>query len=96
MEQYLKRTRMQLLNVWATEMETIAAVSMLSTTIYCFSPSGITFKKLRHSPRVASSRMGEEESIYIKNINSHFEIVRKMYESQFLHIHLLCKIKLFS
>ena len=67
MEQYLKRTMMQSLNVWATEMEIIAAVSMLSTTIYCFSPSGVTFKWLRHSPRVASSRMGEEESIYITN-----------------------------
>ena len=66
------------MNVWATEMEIIAAVPMLSTTIYCFSPSGVTFKWLRHSPRVASSRMGEEESIYITNINSHFEIVRKM------------------
>ena len=30
-----------------------------------FRPSGVTFKWLRHSPRVASSRMGEEESIYI-------------------------------
>ena len=57
------------MNVW------VAAVSMLSTTIYCFSPSGVTFKWLRHSPRVASNRMVEEESIYITNINSHFEIV---------------------
>ena len=64
MEQYLKRTRMQSMNVWATEMEIIAAVSMLSTIIYCFRPSGVTFKWLRHSPRVASSRMGEEESIH--------------------------------
>ena len=70
------------MNVWATEMEIIAAVSMLSTTIYCFLPSGVTFKWLRHSPRVASSRIGEEESIYITiyvtNINSHLEIDRKM------------------
>ena len=50
---YLKRTRMQSLNVWATEMEIIAAASMLSTTTctYCFSPSGATFKWLRHSQR---------------------------------------------
>ena len=42
-EHYLKRTRMQSMNVWATETEIIAAVSMLSTTIYA---SGVTFKWL--------------------------------------------------
>ena len=51
MESYLKQTRMLSLNMWATEMESIAAASMLSATIYCFSPSGATFKWLRHSPK---------------------------------------------
>ena len=77
MDKYLKRMRMQSMKVWATEMEIIAAASMLSTTIYCFSPSGATFKWLRHSPRMAACKMGEEESIYITNISNHFETVRK-------------------
>ena len=74
---YLKQTRMQFLKVRATEIEIIAAASMLSTTIYCSSPSGATFKWLRHSPRMAACKMGEEESIYITNISNHFETVRK-------------------
>ena len=65
MDKYLKRMRMQSMKVWATEMEIIAAASMLSTTIYYFSPSsGATFKWLRHSPRIAACKMDEEESIF--------------------------------
>ena len=44
----------------------ISAASMLSTTIYCFSPSGATFKWLRPSPGMAACEMGEEESIYMQ------------------------------
>ena len=43
-----------------------------------FSPSGATFKWLRHSPRIAACEMGEKESIYITNISNHFETIRKM------------------
>ena len=57
MEQYLKRTKMQSLNTWATEMEIMSAVAMLNTTIYCFSPCGLTYKWLRHSPKVVSNRI---------------------------------------
>ena len=50
----------------------------LNTTIYCFSPSGLTYKWIRHSPKDVSNRMSEKECIYLTNINSHFEIVRKI------------------
>ena len=36
MEQYMKRSRMQSLGVWATEVEIIAAASLLNATIYVY------------------------------------------------------------
>ena len=46
MEEYMQQTRMQSLNVWATEVEIIAATTMLCTAIYvfAFAPSGGAYK----------------------------------------------------
>ena len=78
MMQYLKKTKMCNLSVWATEMEIIATASMLHTTIYVYSPSGATNKWLRHQPEVAFNDTHHNEAIYITNINSHFETVKCM------------------
>ena len=39
-EQYMKRSRMQSLGVWATEVEIIAAASLLNATIYVYAQCG--------------------------------------------------------
>ena len=53
MEDYMQQTRMQSLNVWATEVEIIAAATMLHTAICVLAPSGGTYYKwLKHSPVV--------------------------------------------
>ena len=39
MESYMKRSRMQTLGTWATELEVIAAASLLNTTIYIYMPN---------------------------------------------------------
>ena len=44
MESYMKRSRMQTLGTWATELEVIAAASLLNTTIYIYAKCGETFK----------------------------------------------------
>ena len=75
MMQYLKKTKMCNLSVWATEMEIIATASMLHTTIYEYSPSGATNKWLRHQPEVAFNDTHHNEAT---NINSHFETVKCM------------------
>ena len=64
MKNYLKWTRMLSLNMWATEMEIIAAASMLSTTVYI---QMVKTGRLSDWPRMAACKMGEEESIYITN-----------------------------
>ena len=43
MEIYLMRTKMQSIGEWATDVELSAADSMLSATIYTFSPNGGTY-----------------------------------------------------
>ena len=81
MEDYMQRTRMQSLNVWATEVEIIAAATMLHTAICVFAPSGGTYKWLKHSPvikEISCSDSHQEESIFITNIGNHFETVKKM------------------
>ena len=50
MESYMKRSRMQTVGTWATELEVIAAASLLKKTIYIYAKCGETFKWLKHSP----------------------------------------------
>ena len=76
MEIYLMGTKMQSIGEWATDVELSAAASMLSTTIYTFSPNGGTYQWLRHAP---FENVGEtRESLYLTNIGNHFEPVRRM------------------
>ena len=81
MEEYMQRTRMQSLNVWATEVEINAAATMLHTAICVFAPSGGTYKWLKHSPvikKISCKDSHQDESIFITNIGNHFETVKKM------------------
>ena len=50
MDQYLKCTKMQNPKVWATEVEIIAAASLLCSTIYTFAPSGPKCQWVWYSP----------------------------------------------
>ena len=43
----MKRSRMQTLGTWATELEVIAAASLLNTTFYTYAKCGETFKWLK-------------------------------------------------
>ena len=43
MESYMKQSRMQTLGTWATELEVIAAASLLNTTIYTYAKCKETF-----------------------------------------------------
>ena len=76
MEDYMQRTRMQSLNVWATEVEIIAAAT-IHTAICVFAPSGGTYKWLQYSPVIKeiSKDSHQDESILITNIGNHFEPV---------------------
>ena len=79
MEQYMKQSRMQSLGVWATEVEIIAAASLLNATIYVYAQCGDSCKWLKHAADEASSGWHQDECIYMTNLNQHFETVKKMF-----------------
>ena len=74
----MKRSRMQTLGTWATELEVIAAASLLNTTIYIYVKCGETFKWLKHSSQETKLGLHQDEGIHITNFNKHFETVKKM------------------
>ena len=78
MEQYMKRSRMQSLGVWATEVEIIAAASLLNATIYVYAQCGDSHKWLKYSADEANCGLHQDECIYITNLNQRFETVKKM------------------
>ena len=45
----MKRSRMQSLGVWASEVEIIAAASLLNANIYVYAQCGDSYKWLKHS-----------------------------------------------
>ena len=55
---------MQTLDIWATELEIITAVSLLNTTIYIYAKCGETFKWLKHSPQETCTGLHRNEGIY--------------------------------
>ena len=74
----MKRSRMQTLGTWATELDVIAASSLLNTTTYTYAKCGETFKWLKHSLQETKLGLRQDEGIYITNFNKHFETVKKM------------------
>ena len=74
----MKRSRMQNLGTWATELEVIATASLLNMIIYIYAKCGETFKWFKHSPQKINLGLHQDEGIYITNLNKHFETVKKM------------------
>ena len=74
----MKRSRMQSLGVWATEVEIIAAASLLNATIYVYAQCGDSYKWLKHSADEANCGLHQDECICITNLNENFETVKKM------------------
>ena len=73
----MKRSRMQSLGVWATEVEIIAAASLLNAIIYVYAQCGDSHKWLKHSADEANCGLHLDECLYITNLNQHFETVKK-------------------
>ena len=63
MESYMKRSRMQTLCTWATELEVIAAASLLNTTIFIYAKCREPFKWLKHSPQETNPGLHQDEGI---------------------------------
>ena len=60
MEQYIKRSRMQSLGVWATEVDIIAAASLLNATIHVYARCGDSYEWLKHSADEAKSDLHQD------------------------------------
>ena len=78
MECYVKRSRMQVLGTWATEIEIIATACLLQMSIYVYGQCGKGNKWQKHSPDQVRDDPHQDECIYITNLNNHFETVKKM------------------
>ena len=60
MKQYMKRSRMQSLGVWATEVDIIAAASLLNANIYVYAQCGDSYKWLKHSANEANCGLHQD------------------------------------
>ena len=60
----MKRSRIQSLGVWATEVDIIAAASLLNATIHVYARCGDSYKWLKHSADEAKSGLHQDEYIY--------------------------------
>ena len=79
MENYIEKSKMQLLGTWATEIEIIASTLLLQTTIYVYGPCGKSNKWQKHAfESEEEASIHYNECIYITNISNHFETVKKM------------------
>ena len=63
------------MGVWATEVEIIAAASLLNATIYVYAQCGDSCKWLKHTADEASSGLHQDECMYITNLNQDFKTV---------------------
>ena len=60
----MKRSRMQNLGVWVTEVDIIAAASLLNAMIHVYARCGDSYKWLKHSADEAISGLHQDEYIY--------------------------------
>ena len=60
----MKRSKIQSLGVWATEVDIIAAASLLNATIHVYARCGDSYKWLKHSADEAKSGLQQDEYIY--------------------------------
>ena len=79
MDSYIEQSHMQSLGAWATEIEIIAAASLLQTTIYVYGPCRKMNKWQKHTThREKTDDNHCNECMYINNIGKHFETVKRM------------------
>ena len=55
MDSYIEQSKMQSLGTWVTEIEIIAATSLLQTTIYAYGPCGKMNKWQKHAANKAGT-----------------------------------------
>ena len=66
MDSYIEQSHMQSLGAWATEIEIIAAASLLQTTIYVYGPCRKMNKWQKYTTHIE------------KTDDNHFETVKRM------------------
>ena len=82
-DDYLSRSVMDKAGVWGTDVEVFAFASMVNTTVYVYCPVGESYQWLPYrpvrdvQPNVQVSAPAAA-SVYISNINSHFQPVVKV------------------
>ncbi|KAJ8017839.1 OTU domain-containing protein 4 [Holothuria leucospilota] len=77
-QQYIETTKMSSVNTWATEVEIMAAASLLQTDIYVFALSGHQWKWLRYpaSGNLTTNMDPSKRAVYLVNSNSnHYDVV---------------------
>ncbi|KAJ8041126.1 hypothetical protein HOLleu_11855 [Holothuria leucospilota] len=80
-QQYIQTSKMSHNNTWATEVEILAAASLLQTDIYVFALSGHHWKWLRYpqSGSLSTEVNSTKRAIYLVNTNSdHYDIVHSI------------------
>ena len=65
MESYMKRSRMQTLGTWATELEVIAAASLLNYNNLYICQMWRNIQMLKHSPQETKLGLHQDEGLYI-------------------------------
>ena len=80
MDTYIEQSEIQLLGTWATEIEIIASVLLLQTTIYVYEPCGKINKWQKHAFHTCETEANihYNECIYITNVFNHFETIKRI------------------
>lgn len=82
--QYLQKSNMASLSVWATEVEITAMASCLQTDIYVYSFTEQTWKWLKYTASQSQANIRNKyNAIYLKHTNqNHFEVVTSTQDLQ--------------
>lgn len=75
---YIKRTKMNELGVWGTEVEIYALSTLLKTCIFVFLSNENNNSWIPHYPRLDPGDLCESECIYLRNKHYHFDVVLEM------------------
>ena len=81
MSQYLKRSKMDMLTVWASEIEIFAAAQILQTSVFVYASSGGKHRWLKHAPiKTVINGISQrcQEVIYLIKVSNHYETVKRM------------------
>ena len=81
MSQYLKRSKMDTVTLWASEIEIFATALILQASIFVHAGSGRKHRWLKHTPIknvVNSISQHCQEATFLTNVSNHYEIVKRM------------------